>query len=366
MVRERLKGISDGMGLATHFQNISQSRKNGIFVLKTDEKEVQILFFDGKLIYAESDVKNRDEAISSFLIESRVIDSKTKKKLLKRKREKGKVSILSVLLEEKPDAEEEVRKALRARTQEILCEVIMADRVQFEFIEKSRTEIGFNSKIFRPIGIESIVFDIFKIIDEYKSAQEETKNFNAVPLLQGDFDEVMAETTGVPLWLKDYIDGESSILEIARASKITIYEAIYYISRLLKSGIIVLEKTKEPILDEERGTRIFRALLRHIWTYIFLLLLAGISYLGVISNYFKEETVVIISSDPIDEIATQKQLLKIKTALEAFRILENKYPQSLELLTKGGFIEKKDLTFPSNKIYYYKLHEDGKGYELGS
>jgi hypothetical protein len=92
-------------------------------------------------------------------------------------------------------------------------------------------------------------------------------------------------------------------------------------------------------------------------------LLGILVYATFISQNIKNEKIKLF--DPIEEIKIQKQIIKIKTAIEAYKIMEGKYPDSLLSTIEKGLIEKKDLTFPINRLYYYKKSDDGTQYELG-
>ena len=364
--KEQIKGKSTGEGVLKYFQNISAERKNGIFVLRTKEgKEIQVLFFDGKIVYAESDVKNRDKAILRFLVESGVIDKKIKTKILKRKEKARGLSIVTLLLEEKPGAEDEIGKCLRTRTHEILIEILMAEEITFEFIEKGKAEIGFNPKVYRPMNTDSTIFEAARIVDELKNALESSKVFQNIPALIETPDKEILRTLRVPEEFIEYIDGKSAIIEIARKAKVTVYEAINYISELLKNGVAEIEGVKEFPLEEEGDKKrdIIKLALKNFVAFFTIGLLGMSLYATFISQNMKKEKIKLL--DPIEEIKIQKQIIKIKTVIEAYKMMEGKYPESILSTAEKGLIEKKDLTFPINRLYYYKRSDDGTYYELG-
>ncbi len=363
-IKEQIKGKSTGEGVLKYFQNISADRKNGIFVLKTKEgKEIQILFYDGKIIYAESDVKNRDRAILTYLSECGIIDKKVKTKILKKKEKSKGVSIISLLIEEKPGTEDEMGQALRARTQEILIELLMSEEVSFEFIEKGKGEIGFNPKIYRPMNTDSIIFDAARIIDELKNALEPAKVYENIPSLSGTIDVETAKKLRIPWEFIEYIDGKSAIIEIARKSRKPVYETMIYISELSKNELVEIERSKELRSEEERDKRweIIKLSFKNIIAFLFIGF-TGVFLYGLTSSNSKEKIKIF---DPFEVIKVEKQKLKIKTAIESYKTLEGRYPDSLLLLVEKGLLEKKDLTFPINRLYYYKKSEDDTYYELG-
>jgi hypothetical protein len=365
VTKEQIKGKSTGEGIWKYFQNISAERKNGIFVLKTKEgKEIQILFFDGKIVYAESDVKNRDRAILTFLVECGIIDNETKSKILKRKEKAKGLSIISLLLEEKPGMEGEIAKCLKTRTFEIIIELLMSQEINFEFVEKGKGEIGFNPKIFRPTIPDSIIFDATRIIDELKNISEEAKVPRHIPVLTGSVDENTLERLRIDeKELIKYIDGKNAIIEIARKAKISVYEAMIYISELLRNGLAEIEGVKEfPAEEEEEKKRdVIKLGFKNL--NAILIILALLIFYSASFFYPKKEKIKVL--DSLQEAQVQKQMVKIQTALEAYRTMEGKYPDSLLSLSEKGIIDRKDLTFPINRLYYYKNGENGTYYELG-
>lgn len=364
-IKEQIRGKSSGEGVLKYFQNISADRKNGIFILKTEEgKEVQILFFDGKIIYAESDVKNRDTAILTFLVETGIIDKKTMKKILEKKEKAKGLSTISILLKEKPGAEDEIGQTLRTRTYEILVELLMAQEVDFEFIEKGKGEIGFNPKVYRPMNTDSLIFEAARIVDELKNVIDSAKIPESIPSLREELDKETVKKLRITEEFIKHIDGNSAIIEIARKAKVTVYEAMVSISELLKNGLVEIEGVKEIQYEEEKYKRlkIIKWAFKNIFAFLIIGFLGFFIYATFLFESSKEKEKIKYQ---VEDIRVQKQILKIKTALEAYKMLEGRYPESLSLLLDKELLEKKDLTFPINRLYYYKRAEDDTYYELG-
>lgn len=365
-IKEEIKGRASGLGVVKYFQNISADRKNGIFILKTEKgTEVQILFYDGKIVHAESDVRNRDEAILNFLIQSGVIDKKIKGKILKKKAKKKAMSVVSILLEEKPDSEESIRKALKARTDEILSEVLLADELTFDFVEKGKSEIGFNPKVYRPVNTDSLIFELARVVDEWKGAVENAKVKEGVPLLLEAVDESTAKKLRIPPDFIHYIDGKRAIIEIARISKTSLYEAAIHISELVKHGLAEIITAKKIKMEgegegwREKAVKIFQNA-----TAVIILLFAGAFVYSAFHKRGAHEAVVRSPQEYIKEMAVEKQMMKIKTAIEVYRLLHGEYPETLHLLVEKGLLKEEDLTFPLKRGYYYRRNEDKRSYEL--
>jgi len=365
VTKEQIKGKSTGEGVLKYFQNIAAERKNGIFVLKTKEgKEIQILFFDGKIVYAESDVKNRDRAILGFLVECGIIDTETKTRILKRKEKAKGLSIISLLLEEKPGMEGEIGRALKSRTFEIIIELLLSQEISFEFVEKGKGEIGFNPKVFRPMTIDSILLEGVRIVDELKNALEEAKICEHIPVLTEPIDKMALKSMRIKEEeFINYIDGKNAIIEIARLTRIPVYQAMIYVSELLKNGFAEIKEMKElPVEEEEEEKRnIIKLGFKNLSTILITATLLIFYFSSIL--YPKKEKIEV--PDPTQEVKIQKQLVKIKTALEAYRMMEGKYPESILALPEKVLVDKKDLTFPVNRLYYYKNDENGTYYELG-
>ena len=133
MEGRKIAGIGSPQELATYLQIVSSNRMNGIFLIACEGRQYQLLFYDGRLIYAEPEPERRDEALLEFLIEAKIIKKDEKEDMLKEKK-KRRVSLVTAVVDRKGEIER-IRKAMYARTSEAIFEITQSPQVKFEFVE---------------------------------------------------------------------------------------------------------------------------------------------------------------------------------------------------------------------------------------
>ena len=378
-----LKGTIRDFGVADIFQLVSQQVKTGILVFDSDLDTVKVFFRDGAVVHAESATKNPDRMLGTLLVRAEVITQGQLDQALT-EQQRTLQRLAQVLLD------------LRYVTPAILKEFAtlqLTETVYALFEWKDGTyqfdsdDVSPSADGVEPIRADNFVLDAIRHIDEWPAIRERIPSYQWVVQRIRDLPEHSRsrdvdadwDASGVDFDLEaarlgaeerrvfELIDNGRTVQKLIDLSRMGEFETCQALSTLMQNGFVRLIRpsTDMPDLEDEalgpwsRRLRMLRPVGRVIVSTATVLLTAFLLSSTSRNLAGRGEQDLGFRSDPVAERLANTQIKVLRRALEVYRFQTGSYPLSLDELVEGGFVRSRDVRYPFDQPYYYRVNEAG-------
>jgi tetratricopeptide (TPR) repeat protein len=246
-----LSGRLKTMDLAEVLQWVTIGRKTGSLAFVLDKTKVYIYLKDGKIISSMSNDPTKQ--LGQFLIfQGRLTEAQLKKAL--EIHLKSRVSLESILVQEKLVSQKDVQQALIKRTEEVIYELFLWEDGYFHF-----TDNGYKLEdlVLINADINSLLFEGIRRKDEWGRIRSVFPNNNVVLSLRTDVDLKSQSLTPLQKKLLFLLTLKKPISEIILELHGSDFMVCFELFQFYEKGIIEIDEILQPAPEEESPATLF-------------------------------------------------------------------------------------------------------------
>jgi prepilin-type processing-associated H-X9-DG protein len=364
-----LSGTLKDFGIADILQLIGQQTKSGTLLLKSGDDEVNVLFVDGNVVFANEKSRNKADLLGSMLLRAELVtEEKLEEALTEQQRSLKRLG--DVLLAQGAVTEPVLAQVMRLQTTETLYKLFRWKKGTYEFTQEEVDPSRGGG--FPPIRAESILLEGFRRMDEWPAVRkkmpwpdavlEKLKELDgAAP--SGDGDEG-AERENLRIVYRLGLEGRT-VQKISDLSRLGEFETYKALNELCEQGYLKLvPPPRGPVArvrglaDEGRRLATAGAMLRiglslafFLTTLLVLHALAPALGARRIESHARRGAAA--------RLVARDQLLRLESALELYRVEHGEYPASLSSLVEAEMVAPQDLQYPFREPYHYRRTQQG-------
>lgn len=343
-----LEGSLHDFDIANIFQIISQENKTGRLIVTHEEKEGNIIFKHGTIVYAQTHNQKPLNMICKYLDHVKRY-SKTEISELRAIFHDNLRNLSRELLEKNYLTENELSEIIETSITDISCSVFSWKEGHYKFEtlpNTDRFQVGNFTCSVNAVGMESA-----RQVDELKRMQE---YFNGSTVFittkkkkaKLDFSSVNIET--FYQYLLQLIDGTSTVDFLCHESFFSEYQVYESLRELIAEELItplavnISSSVSEAIQRQAETGDI------SVSKSIFATLVSGIIIAGILFTGFFLYRGIIVKpiiqkrQNAISELDFQRSYLKVETAKIQYRIDKGKQASSFKELVEAGYLDKRD------------------------
>ena len=356
-----LAGKIVDFGVADILQLISQQQKTGILIVEHDKESAEIVFWNGMILAAHSGTQSESEALSHYLHKCGLVSELQLQEALEI--QETRFRHLGEILVELGAMEREVLdKVLHNKIYDIFSEIFQWREGNYVFNPKT---IDFNEKIFSPLGLEHILLDVLRMIDEWPAVVKKIPSMTMIfKKVDRATPKVKEELSYEQMVVYQLVDGCNTVQDIVDKSLLGKFTASKSLMELAQAGSIevVLERRSVATEGSTGGQLIAERVLLIgssaliVFLVIVLVLFSPPDPKSIFSLFFTDPPAsVLIRLD-------QNRLQKIKNALQVFFWEKGKYPTLLQELVETRILHNEEIARYQGMPFEYR--SSSTAYEL--
>jgi hypothetical protein len=362
-----LEGKIVDFGVADILQLISQQQKTGLLIVEMQGERVEVLFWNGMIISANPVSEVERDYVEMKLLKAGLVSEQQMQRALEIQEEKFK-HLGEILVDMGILDKEVLSEIIHNQIYDTFSTLFQWKEGNYAFHPK---EISFNEKIFLPLGLEHIILDVLRMIDEWPDIVKKITSFGnvvrkadrslSVENEDGAIQDKMSHDQKITYAM---IGGKDSIQDIIDKSLIGRFATTKSLVQLLGAGYInVLPKEKTVTIDSKKNKyrigQIFIVTANAAILASILLLLTFLSPPDMKSTF-----AIFLDDSETRELACldHTRLLKIKNALQIYFWEKGSYPLQLDELVKNRILHNDEINKVNGVKYHYK--SKGSAYQL--
>ncbi len=362
-----LEGKIVDFGVADILQLISQQQKTGVLIVEMQDDRVEVLFWNGMIISANPVSESERDYVEMKLLKAGLVSEQQMQRALEIQEEKfkhlGEIMVDMGILDK-----EVLSEIIHNQIYDTFSNLFQWKEGNYAFHPR---EIDFNENIFLPLGLEHIILDVLRMIDEWPDIVKKITSFdNVVEKTNRSLSEEKANGTIQDEMSPDQkiayriIGAENSIQDIIDKSLMGKFATTKSLMQLLDGGHIkVLPKVKAITVDSKKGK--YKLGDRFLVAANAGILACMILFLIILSPPDMKSTFSLFLDNldtPVLVYLDHNRLLKVKNALQIYFWEKGSYPPQLEELVKNRILHKDEIKKVSGVQYHYK--SKGTTYQL--
>ncbi len=393
-----LEGTLKDFSVSDILQLISLQRKTGLLTLRSPDDTITLGFEDGLLISAESSARRVDTRLGTLLVKTGRLSPDLLSKALEIQSQTLQ-RLGFILLKNGFCTTADLRGGLDLQIRKITYGIFRWTNGDYVFDQLEK--IDYDREFVSPIGVESLLMEGARMMDEWPIIEKVIKSPDAVfqkhpvhqPVEPSDEEEhsadpfndsgaerVQARKAGEPIKISraewavyQLIDGHHTVAEIVERTFLSDFEGTKAFYDLLSRGLI--EEVKVDRAEREKGLSVEITASSAAAAAAAVVVTVGLLLLGAMSFWLQPENPLNVLTFPgrrIDVVegfnksASLMRLRRLAEAVDSYFLTAGKFPSSLEVLVTSGLIVKDELTDPWGRTYRYVLQQDkGKYYLVG-
>jgi hypothetical protein len=391
-----LEGTLRDFSLADIFQLIGLQRKTGVLSLKGPEDTVSVLFEEGRIVGAESEIRRLEDRLGNVLLKTAKVSRAELNQILTLQRKTGR-RIGDLLVEGEILSNEDLGRALALQVTQIIYRLFRWSEGTFRFAQTA--SVDYESNRFRPIPVEGILMEGLRILDEWPLIEKRVNSFEAIYqpseagrlvrcmetgdelIAEGDLDLALGAMTGEDpadesreetgsepdvvtvspneLTVYNLLDGTRSLQEIIDRSDLGEFETCKSLFSLLEKELI---EEGSAAVQMPTQAPVKRAYVDRGLTALAALLGSGLFLAGAWSHLQTPPARLLSpysglapTVDSLQLNASQSRLARLEYAIRLFALYRAHYPRSLDELARMGLLAPADLQDPWGRPYEYIL-----------
>ena len=362
-----LSGNLQDFGLADVFQLIGQQRKTGVLELRSKKSRMQLVFDRGAVVSAypaggrEGDCDPLAEMLvrCGMLTRERALEAEAAFKASAQ-------PLARVVVDRGWIPPRELARVQDVLTKDTIFEVLRWDKGSFDFLARAVEHERDPSSL---LGAEQILMDGLRMLDEWRELAPRVPSENTVFQRDGRF-ESFAEKAGDDLTptrieaarrLFGLIDGRLSVRRVIDLALVGNFEGMRIFTALSEAGEIQAVRIAggaSPGLRTGRGFSLVLALKSSASSILPLALLALAAMLAAQVRPQTPPTHPIEWSS-LEAVREGHATRRLSAAIDTYRLLEGRFPDSLDQLARRGVVGADALAAPEGRPYYSALRADG-------
>lgn len=354
-----LQGKIVDFGVADILQLISQQQKTGVLIVERGGESIEVLFWNGMIISAHPVAKEEKEMLGEKLVKSRLITSEQLKRALDFQ-EHNFQHLGEILVEMNFLGKDQLDKIIRNQIYDTFAELFQWKDGSYAF---EATPVNFNEKVFTPLGLEHIILDVLRMMDELPDIMKSIHSMDTVFKKTGrEFPGTDPSDNGKMTYEEEIvfnlIDGKNTVQDVVEMSLLGRYTAS-------KTVIHFLEKDSIEIVhydpsDNLEGTLKKYVLGKYVLTFagyaVLAVLVVGFFFLSppnlnnTFTPFIERFTPPMPSLNNYDQIKAEK----VKNGLQVYFWEHGKYPKELEDLVASKILRQQEITNTQGSLYSYR------------
>ena len=358
-----LEGKIVDFGVADILQLISQQQKTGVLIVERSNESVEVLFWNGMILTAYSSEQNENEELGWKLVTAGIINKEQLKKATDA-REKNFKHLGEILIELNMLSKEMLEQIIHNQIYDVFSEIFQWKDGSYAFRPKS---IDLNEKVFSPLGLELIILDVLRMIDEWPDILKKVPSLSSVfrktdrRLTDKDKENISHEEIVV----YKLVNGRNKVGDIVDKSLIGKFATAKSLMGLLDAGYIKLIPKKKAI-KADKGVKfriddnvLISGCYGVLALIMLILLIVSPPDIKGIYGLFTES---LIPSTSRHSYFERNRLIKVKNALQIYLWENGRYPENLKALVNARILNRGEIKDSKGDMYYYK--SEGGSYKL--
>jgi len=362
-----LRGNLKDFGIADVFQLVGQQRKTGILEL-TDGKgrQVQLRFDHGAVVSASPAESGAQESLGDMLVRCGFLTRQQVEELRAECGPSGQ-SLPRLAVARGLITERELEEVEDLRTRETIFAVLRWADGSFDF----RAQDVFHSRRLETLlGAEQILMDGLRMMDEWQSFADLVPSEDTVFEKVGSF-EAYREQAGREIGRRlanaeqvfALVDGRLKVRRIIDLSLLGSFDATRALASLHEAGVIApVDNSRLQKLRRRTGPRVLPRPDVRSWVAA-LLPIALLAWLVVTIHERGAAPwpagVYGIRATALDLVRDGYATLRVRHALEAYRLTNGQWPARLTQLAESGLLPAEALASDQGRPYYYVERAEG-------
>jgi hypothetical protein len=382
-----LEGTIKDFGLADILQLIGLQRKTGVLTLEGAGNTVTVKFLEGAVVGADTSDRNLEDLLGSVLVRTgRITEAQLQETLRIQKRTLQRLGY--ILVKQSFISDEELEEALRIQVSQIVYRLFRWRAGKYQFAPMDHME--YDNEHFRPLSAETILMEGARMIDEWPILERRIKSPSVVfkqtsagaaldvpvaSLLDADIDFGFGDAAESDKKKKDAIrispderdvlhlvDGRASVQDIVDMSALAEFDIYRILYELLNRNLI-----EEVTISVAVGlTPAVET--RNVWvSFALQTLVLSAAALGLLTINFNPMTPWRLvdesrETEVFKNYASRNRLERIEHAVQAYYLDHGTIPESLEAVSRAGYLVAAELKDPWGRRYAFVA--DGSGYQI--
>ncbi len=356
-----LEGLLSEFGVKEIFQRIHQQSKTGILTIHSGEETITVSFQEGKIVAANSSVKNPNDRIGNILVRTKMVDAESLKAAINEK-EESLDRIGQILLKKKVITKEVLQKALQVQVLQIIKRLFSVEDGFYHF--KPEEKVHYDEENMHPISIDKIIsvgVEKAPVLEELSGKMPSADDVYEKTYSLDDeeanliIDELDDENKDV---LK-YIDGWTTIKSILEKYQDRKLEVLKIITELEQKGLIrKLLETKTPIKIEVKKTKPIKLPKIYIIPYMVVPIIIVLVALGLKDLYNKGVKQFTLVNNPIYRTLENQHKDRVFHAVNLYINRNNNPPISVDFLVRARYLQQKFAYDPWGNMYILRVNDN--------
>jgi hypothetical protein len=362
-----LEGKIVDFGVADILQLISQQQKTGVLIVERSNESIEVLFWNGMIISAHPVAKAEKELLGEKLVKSGLITSEQLERALDFQ-EKNFQHLGEILVEMNFLGKEELDNIIQNQIYDTFSELFQWKEGSYAF---EATPVNFNEKVFTPLGLEHIILDVLRMMDELPDIMKSIHSMDALFKKTGrEFPGAGPNDNGKMSYEEEIvfnlIDGQNTVQDVVDKSLLGKYTTSKTVMYFLENDYIdIVHYDASDNLPSKLKNYVLR---KHVLTFSGYAILATI-FIGLcfvsppslnrtFSPFIDRFTPPISSLKHYDYIKAEK----IKNGLQVYYWENGTYPKKLNDLVGAKILRMQEITNSQGELYSYRTN--GKTYTI--
>jgi len=330
-----LEGSIKDFGVADILQLISQQQKTGVLLVERHDVAVEIYFSAGAIIETKS--SEQTARLGELLVKSGMVAADVLKRKMTRAQETFE-PIGPVLLREGLLRKEDLERIFLTQIYETFYTILQWREGTYRFIPQNVKPDPHAPDV---PGLESILLDVLRMIDEWPDIQAAIHSFaNVFGVVPGATDENLDEDEAVVFHV---IDGKKTVREIIDCSIAGRFATCKIIVGLLEQGRIRMigERTDTGRVGVLNKRRVAAVCSYAVLTVVLLAVLSAPTGFprSVLPFLISEH----VRGSSVAQYCVHAAVQKATVALDLYFLQYNRYPDAFEELERAGMLTRRDI-----------------------
>jgi hypothetical protein len=361
-----LSGNLRDFGIADVFQLIGQQRKTGVLELKSSKRRVQLVFDSGRVVTAgpaagrEMDLDPLGDMMvrCGLLTRERAIQAQSSCRSSAR-------TIAQTVADSGWVHAVDVARVQDLLTRDTIFEVLRWTSGSFDFRAQDVSHTREEKDL---LGAEQILMDGLRMVDEWQSFAERVPSESLVFERVGSFETfrdrsgtVSADQLECARRVLGLVDGRLSVRRIIDLARLGTFDGTRALADLRGTDVIRPApsegvRTLRRHAAALRSPRVAgRGMLKAVGTLTPLLVLCAVA----LSTHGPAPAPEMpsVEGQSLARLREDYATRRVRHAIDAYRITTGRWPESLEALAHGGYVDGEVLAAPEGRPYY-SAHRD--------
>ncbi|MFC1592315.1 DUF4388 domain-containing protein [Thermodesulfobacteriota bacterium] len=331
-----LEGEIKEFGVADILQLMAQQQKTGILVVEHKDQSAEVYFRNGEI--AETRSSKQMARLGDMLVQGKLIEQGELKKVLDKQKDTFE-QLGQILIKDGYLKKEQLERIVLTQCYETFYDILQWRDGTYRFItEKVRSD----SSLPPLPGLESILLDVLRMIDEWPDIKQIIRSFEMVFGKVADRDVGELEEDELPVY--SLVDGHNTVQKVISGSLLGRFSTCKILIDLLQDGFI--ELVAETAAKEKAEERFSLKRCASAGSYAGLAL--ALLVLVLLPTRFPENILPVLlekyyGGSYLQQYFDRSAVLRLEKALRAFYVQNGSYPANVSDIVAAGFLTEADL-----------------------